>query len=73
MSRVARVLLVVLGGLIGGWAGYWIGHPAGWAADATWPRHAEGGTGAALLSIGLAVAGVLVVEVALTPAAHRRK
>jgi hypothetical protein len=73
MSRVVRVFLVVLGGLIGGWSGYWIGHLAGWTIDARWPWHIGGGTGAILLSIGLAVAGVLLVDLALAQAARRRK
>ena len=73
MSRVIRVLLVVLGGLVGGWGGYWIGHLAGWSVNATWPGHIGGGTGAILLSIGLAVAGVVLADLALTRAARHRK
>ncbi len=72
MNRVARVLLMVLGGIIGGWGGYWIGHLAGWSVDAEWPWSFGGGTGAIVLSIGLAVAGVLLVELLLWLVARRR-
>ena len=72
MHKVVRVLLMVLGGLIGGWGGYWIGHLAGWSVDAEWPWQIGGGTGAVLLSIGLAVAGVLLVDLLLWLAARRR-
>jgi hypothetical protein len=65
-NRVTRVLAMVLGGLVGGYAGYWLGHLAGWSTDAEWPFRVGGGTGAILLSIGLAVLGVLVVRMLLT-------
>ena len=73
MHKVGSVLLVVVGGLVGGWGGYWIGHLAGWSVNATWPEHIGGGTGAILLSIGLAVAGVVLVDLAVTWAARHRK
>jgi hypothetical protein len=72
MHKVVRVLLMVLGGLIGGWGGYWLGHLAGWSVDAQWPWQIGGGTGAVLLSIGLAVAGVLLVDLLFWLAARRR-
>jgi hypothetical protein len=62
MHKPVRVLLMVLGGIVGGWGGYWIGHLAGWSTDADWPQRIGGGTGAILLSIGLAIAGVLLVH-----------
>lgn len=65
-NRVVRVLAMVLGGLVGGYVGYWLGHLAGWSTDAEWPFRVGGGTGAILLSIGLAVLGVLVVHMLLT-------
>ena len=62
MQRGAvRVIMMVVAGIIGGYFGYWIGHAAGWSSDADWPWHIGGGTGAILLSIGLALIGVLVV------------
>jgi hypothetical protein len=72
MPKVVRVLLMVLGGLIGGWGGYWLGHLAGWSVDAEWPRQIGGGTGAVLLSIGLAAAGALLVDLLLWLAARRK-
>lgn len=59
--KVARTLAMVLGGLIGGYAGYWLGHLAGWSEDADWPFKIGGGDGAILMSIGMAVAGALIV------------
>ena len=61
MSKTSRVLWMVLGGVVGGYFGYWIGHLAGWSSDAEWPFKIGGGTGAILVSIGLAVLGVLLV------------
>jgi hypothetical protein len=72
MHKAIRILLMVLGGIIGGWGGYWIGHLAGWSADAVWPREIGGGTGAVLLSIGMAVAGVLLVDLMFWLATRRR-
>jgi len=73
MGKVSRVLLMVLGGIVGGWGGYWIGHLAGWSVDAEWPWEIGGGTGAVLLSIGLAVAGVLAVDLLFWLASRRRR
>ena len=72
MRRAFRVPFMVLGGIIGGWGGYWIGHLAGWSIDAEWPWEIGGGTGAVLLSIGLAVAGVLLVDLMFWLATRRR-
>jgi len=60
MSRVLRVVLIVIFGIVGGWAGYWIGHAAGLSTNAEWPTRIGGGTGAILLSIGLSVAAVVL-------------
>jgi hypothetical protein len=60
MRKGFRVLLIVLGGIVGGYFGYWIGHLAGWSENADWPFRIGGGQGAILMSIGLAVVGVLV-------------
>jgi hypothetical protein len=72
MHKAIRILLMVLGGIIGGWGGYWIGHLAGWSVDAEWPWEIGGGTGAVLLSIGMAVAGVLLVDLLFWLATRRR-
>jgi len=72
MGKVGSVLLMVLGGIVGGYAGYWIGHLAGWSTDADWPFEIGGGTGAIVMSIGLAVAGVLFTQMILSLAARRR-
>jgi hypothetical protein len=72
MAKAGRVLLQILGGIIGGWGGYWIGHLIGWSEDADWPTRIGGGTGAVLLSIGLAVAGVLLTQLVLWVANRRR-
>jgi hypothetical protein len=72
MHRAFRVLFMVLAGIIGGWGGYWIGHLAGWSVDAEWPWEIGGGTGAVLLSIGMAVAGVLLVDLLFWLATRRR-
>ena len=72
MGKVGSVLLMVLGGIVGGYAGYWIGHLAGWSTDADWPFEIGGGTGAIVMSIGLAVAGVLFTQMLLWLAARRR-
>jgi MFS family permease len=64
MHRTFRVLLMVLGGIVGGYFGYWAGHWAGWSVDADWPWRIGGGTGAILISMGLAVVGVLLVGLA---------
>lgn len=71
MGNSARVLSMVLGGLIGGYLGYWLGHAAGWTTDAEWPFHVGGGTGAILLSIGMAVLGVGLVRLVLGPTPPR--
>ncbi len=60
MSKTYRVLWMVLGGVVGGYVGYWIGHLAGWSTDADWPFEIGGGTGAILMSMALAVLGVLI-------------
>ena len=72
MGKVGSVLLMVLGGIVGGYAGYWIGHLAGWSTDADWPFKIGGGTGAIVMSIGLAVAGVLFTQMLVWLAARRR-
>ena len=72
MHKAIRIVVMVLGGIIGGWGGYWIGHLAGWSVDADWPWEIGGGTGAVLLSIGLAVAGVLLVDLMFWLATRRR-
>ena len=72
MHKAIRILLMVLGGIIGGWGGYWIGHLAGWSVDADWPWEIGGGTGAVLLSIGMSVAGVLLVDLMFWLATRRR-
>jgi hypothetical protein len=61
MSKTVRVLWMVVGGVVGGYVGYWLGHLAGWSTDADWPFKIGGGQGAILLSVGLAVLGVLIV------------
>lgn len=75
MRKTFRVLLMVLGGIVGGWAGYWIGHVAGWSTDADFPWTIGGGTGAILMSMGLAVLGVLLTGlwVALPPFLKARR
>ena len=60
MRRASNVIVIVICGIVGGWAGYWIGHAAGWSENADWPGNIGGGTGAILLSIGLAVVFVCV-------------
>jgi hypothetical protein len=61
MRKGFRVLLMVVGGIVGGWAGYWIGHAFGWSTNADFPWTVGGGTGAILMSMALAVVGVLTV------------
>lgn len=61
MSKSARVVWMVVAGLLGGYLGYWLGYLAGWATDADWPFTIGGGAGAIALSTVLAVAGVLLV------------
>jgi MFS family permease len=78
MRTVYRPLLMVLGGIVGGYLGYWVGHVAGWSADAEWPWHVGGGTGAIVTSMVGAVLGVLLVAVllalpALLSARHLRR
>ena len=60
-----RVVTAVIVGIICGWGGYWLGHLAGWSTDADWPTTIGGGTGAILLSVGLAAAGALVTYAGL--------
>jgi hypothetical protein len=67
-----RGLVMVLGGLVGGWGGYWIAHLAGWSTNAVWPARIGGGTGAILLSIGLAAAGAVVAGALLDWGARQR-
>jgi Zn-dependent protease with chaperone function len=68
-----RVVTAVIVGIIWGWGGYWLGHLAGWSTDADWPTTIGGGTGAILLSIGLAVVGSLVTIGVLTWWSRRRE
>jgi hypothetical protein len=75
MSKSYRVVWMVIGGIVGGYLGYWLGHAAGWSTDAEWPLKIGGGTGAIVLSIGLAVVGVAVVgwiTMPRHPSAHGR-
>jgi len=65
MRKFGRVLVMVTAGIIGGYFGYWIGHLAGWTTGAEWPWQIGGGTGAILLSIGMAVVGVLTAAMIL--------
>jgi hypothetical protein len=65
MRRAGNILICVLCGIVGGWIGYWVGHAAGWSENAVWPRQVGGGTGAILLSIGVAVAFVALAAVAV--------
>jgi hypothetical protein len=67
-----RGLVMVLGGLVGGRGDYWVGHLAGWSTNAVWPARIGGGTGAILLSIGLAAAGALVGGALLAWGARQR-
>lgn len=60
MRKTFRVLIMVSGGILGGYYGYWIGHLAGWSRNADWPFKIGGGDGAILMSMGMAVVGVLV-------------
>ena len=60
MHKAYRALWMVFGGIVGGSLGYWMGHLAGWSTDAEWPFRVGGGQGAIVLSIALAVAGVLI-------------
>ena len=73
MSKTWRVVIMVIFGIVGGWVGYWLGYAAGWSEDADWPWEIGGGTGAVLLSIGMAVAGVLLADRLLRPASGPRK
>ena len=60
---------MVLGGLVGGWVGYWVGHALGLSTGAVWPTQIGGGAGAIVMSVGMAVLGVLVLGalIALPP------
>ena len=65
MRKTYRVLLMVLGGVVGGWVGYWLGAAFGWSTNAQWPWRIGGGTGAILLSMAMAVLGVVLVATAI--------
>jgi hypothetical protein len=69
MIKAVNIILVVLCGVVGGWLGYWAGHALGWSVDATWPTSIGGGTGAILMSMGMAVlfVAVAVLLVMLVP------
>lgn len=67
MRQPFRVLWMVVGGIIGGWVGYWLGDLAGWSTNAQWPLHVGGGAGAILLSMAMAVLGVLLARWAVGP------
>ena len=60
MHKTIRVTFMVIAGIVGGYIGYWLGDLAGWSTNADWPFQIGGGTGAILLSMAMAVAGVLV-------------
>ena len=55
MIKVLNITTVVLCGIVGGWLGYWAGHALGWSENADWPETIGGGTGAILMSMGMAV------------------
>jgi hypothetical protein len=55
MIKVLNITTVVLCGIVGGWLGYWAGHALGWSENANWPETIGGGTGAILMSMGMAV------------------
>jgi hypothetical protein len=65
MRRVGNILICVLCGIAGGWIGYWVGYTAGWSENAVWPGQVGGGTGAILMSIGMAVLFVALAAIAL--------
>lgn len=69
MIKAINIILIVVCGVVGGWLGYWAGHALGWSVDATWPVTIGGGTGAILMSIGMAVlfAAVAALLVMLVP------
>jgi hypothetical protein len=60
MRKALRVIFMVFAGVVGGYVGYWLGYLAGWSTHADWPFQIGGGTGAILMSMAMAVAGVLV-------------
>ena len=66
---------MVVGGVVGAWAGYWLGHALGVSTGAEWPWRVGGGAGAIVLSVGMAVLGVLVVgaAIALPPYLRQRR
>ena len=65
MIKVLNITTVVLCGVVGGWAGYWVGYALGWSTNATWPRAIGEGTGAILLSMGMAVLFVALAALAV--------
>jgi hypothetical protein len=65
MRRALSIIIIVICGIVGGWVGYWIGHLAGWSKNADWPATIGGGTGAILLSIGMAVLFVWLAGLAI--------
>lgn len=67
MRQSWRVTWMVIGGIVGGWVGYWIGHLLGWSVNAEWPLRIGGGSGAILMSMGMAVLGVLLARLAVGP------
>lgn len=75
MRKSFRVLAMVVGGVVGGWIGYWLGYALGWSTDAQWPWRIGAGTGAIVLSMAMAVLGVLLVGavIALPPYLTERR
>ena len=73
MSKTWRVVITVICGIVGGWVGYWLGYAAGWSEDADWPWEIGGGTGAILLSMGMAVAFVAIVWALVSLGSARRR
>lgn len=72
MIKAVNIIVVVLCGIVGGWLGYWAGHALGWSVDATWPASIGGGTGAILMSMGMAVLFVAVAALAVMLVPSRR-
>lgn len=66
VRRTLILIFIIICGMVCGWGGYWIGHRLGWSENAEWPGQIGGGTGAMVLSVVVAIIGIVAATASLS-------